>query len=395
MVFVININFIRIRNNLYNRIKKTEDKMRYLEYLVVLGDGPPGLIIDDIKELANPEDIITEDTVPVEEEKKASIWEKTEIHHLSKSTYVWNFSLIYRERSFDIIKWKTSSSWKERKKEDDELLMEKALFIGADAGVFFISIDDEIDENFTKLADMMDVFREKTKGAAPFLVYAVIENKEKIAELKTNKDMLKNVADVKKWTTQHGGEFRLENLKEIRMNLTHLISDYSHFILSKLQSKTNYPNLKLGEVHYMDYEDLAALKEIEDSLVEQTKAGQTVDDLLSEQFFELFEKPEFQEEKYIPPPEPEPKAIEEPLEEPEPEEITPPPSKIKMILREIRLGIRRQCPKCFNNERNKIREVVDRTHIIMENPNVYGFKFVCGMCGNEWKTKKDWEINED
>ena len=84
-----------------------------------------------------------------------------------------------------------------------------------------------------------------------------------------------------------------------------------------------------------------------------------------------------------------------PIEETEPEEIKPPESKIKKILKEIRLGIRRQCPKCFNNERNKIREVVDKAHIIMENPNVYGFKFVCGMCGNEWKTQKDWELKED
>ena len=369
--------------------------MRYLQYIIIVGDGPPGLITNDIKELAKPKGLITEDPVPVEEEKKDSIWEKTEIHHLSKDTYVWNFSLIYRERSFDIIKWKTSFSWKPRKSEEDELLMERALFIGADAGVFFISIDDEIDDNFTKLADMMDVFREKTKGAAPFLVYAVIENKEKIAELKTNKDMLKNVADVKKWTIQHGGEFRLENLKEIKMNLTHLISDYSHFILSKLQSKTNYPNLKLGEVHYMDYEDLAALKEIEDSLIEQTEAGQTVDDLLSEQFFELFNKPEFQSEEVIPPPEPEMEVIEKPKErlvgeliEPI-EELRTPQSKIKRILMEIRLGIRRQCPQCFNKERNKIREVIDRSHIIMENPNVYGKKLVCGMCGKEWKTQKE------
>ena len=73
----------------------------------------------------------------------------------------------------------------------------------------------------------------------------------------------------------------------------------------------------------------------------------------------------------------------------------PAPSKIKIILEEIRKGLRRQCPKCFNNDRNKIREVIDRENIIMENPNIYGFKYICGMCGHEWRTKRDWKIEEN
>jgi len=369
--------------------------MRYVEYIVVVGDGPPGLITNDIKELANPEDNNTEDIVPIEEQKQDSFWEKTVIHHLSKSKYVWNFSLVYRDRSFDIIKWKTSSSWKDRKLDQEGVMMDKALFIGADAGVFFILIDENIDENFTLLADMIDVFIEKTKREAPLLVYGVIENKEKIAELKTNKEMLKNLSDVKKWTVQHGGEFRLENLIEMKMNLPHLISDYSHYILTKLKTKTNYPNLKLGEVHYLDYEDITALKEIEEVLIEQTDAGQNIDDLLSEMVFAKM--PQFHEEIIEPLPEPEiaPELTTASGEEVSMGETKPAPSKIKLILREIRLGIRRQCPKCFNYDRNKIREVVDRNHIIMENPNIYGFKFICGICGHEWKTQKEWELKED
>ena len=71
------------------------------------------------------------------------------------------------------------------------------------------------------------------------------------------------------------------------------------------------------------------------------------------------------------------------------EEIELRPSKIKIILEEIRKGLRRQCPNCFNKDRNKIREVLDRENIIMENPNIYGFKYICGMCGSEWRTQRD------
>ena len=221
----------------------------------------------------------------VKKEKKDTIWHEGVLHPLSKETFFWNFSLIYKAEAFDIIKWKNSKAWKIH--SSGELLLDKALFIGVDAGVFFISVDEKIDESFTALADMMDVFLEKTKREAPFIVYAVIESKQKIAELKNNKEMLKNVADIKKWAAQHGGEFRLENLKEIEMNLTHLITEYCHYILSNLESKTNYKGLRPGEVHFLDYEDLSALKEIEEALEEQAAAGQTVDNLLSNLFFEV------------------------------------------------------------------------------------------------------------
>jgi hypothetical protein len=263
-------------------------------------------------------------------------------------------------------------------------MMEKGLFIGVSGGVFFIKIDEEIGDNFIHLADIMDTFIEKThmEHHAPFIVYGVIEDQKKIAELKTNEEMLKNLADVKKWVAQHRGEFKLENLTEIKINLPYLVRDFTHFILTKLKSKTNYSNLQLGEVHFLDYQDISALKEIEATLTEQAKAGETVDQLLSELFFKYLKMPEFQEE-----------IITKPIEIPEVSK--PAPSKIKIILEEIRKGLRRQCPKCFNNDRNKIREVIDRENIIMENPNIYGFKYICGMCGHEFKTKRDWKIEDN
>ena len=343
----------------------------------MIGDAPPHLISEDIRAKSVPEKFDIEEAP--QEYDKDSLFPEPVIKHLSKTSYVWNFSLIYREGFFDIVKWKNAFAlkWKEDKLEGTiGIVMEKGLFIGAVGGIFFIAIDEDIHENFNTLADMMDGFIEKTHGEAPFLVYGVFEDKTQIARFKANKEMMGHLADLKKWVTDHGGEFRLENLTEARMNLTYLINDYNHYLLTHFKGRENYQNLRLGEVHYLDYHDLLVLKEIEESLAEQLKAGETVDQLLSKMFFEILKKPEFQKEEVIP------------TEEIAVEEYKPPPSKIKLILEEIRLGIRRQCPKCFNYERRMIREVIDREHIIMENPNIYGFKLICGQCGHEWKTKQ-------
>ena len=318
---------------------------------------------------------------PIEEEDKEALFPERIVHHLMKESYVWNFSLIYRNRNFDLIKWKTSFTWKES--DSKELTMEKGLFIGASGGVFIIGIDENIAVNFLRLADIMNTFIQKTfVSEAPFIVYAVVEDKKKIEDLKKNKEMLKNIADIKNWVSQRKGEFRLENLKEIKNNLIYFMQDFIHYLLSKLKSKTNYPDLELGEVHYLDYHDISTLKEIEGSLTQQLKSGESVDDLLSELFLKYLKMPEIQKE-----------VVQEQLEISK--APVPSSTKVKLILEEIRKGIRRQCPKCHNNERNKIREVIDKDNLIMENPNIYGFKYICGICGFEWRTKKDWKLEKE
>ena len=110
--------------------------------------------------------------------------------------------------------------------------------------------------------------------------------------------------------------------------------------MSELKTKTNYPKLRLGEVHYLDFEDLTALKEIEKALAEQLEAGETIDSLLSDLFFKYLQKVEYKEEEAIPI-----EIIEEKRSE---AEITkPPPSKIKIILEEIRKGVDKVGPKAY------------------------------------------------
>ena len=48
-------------------------------------------------------------------------------------------------------------------------------------------------------------------------------------------------------------------------------------------------------------------------------------------------------------------------------------------------GQRRKCPKCGNESINKIHESLDKTRIINDYPKMYGKKYKCGMCGQEWR----------
>ncbi len=47
--------------------------------------------------------------------------------------------------------------------------------------------------------------------------------------------------------------------------------------------------------------------------------------------------------------------------------------------------VRRACPKCGNKIHSQIREIVDKTYLISTYPKLYGKKFQCGMCGEEWR----------
>lgn len=339
------------------------------------------MITEDIRKIATPElnELIEEQAEDIN--KQANLFPKGLIHHIPTETFVWNFSLVYKARTFDVIKWKTAFSWKDVVNENGNKVqeIEKGLFIGVVAGIFFFLIDDNFDRNYIQLAELVDVFIQKTNQEAPFLVYGLLENQQKVTELKKNSEMLKNLANIKSLVSKYGGEFKIDNLNEVKVNLPQLIREYSHYILINLKSSSNsYSNLKFNQIYFLDYEDLAALKEIELSLTEQLVSGQTVDELLSNLFFKYLKQ--YQENIILTAELPKSEKIQKPISDKS--------EVIKVIIEEIKKGIRRQCPKCLNNDRNKIREVIDRENVIMENPNIYGFKYICGLCGYEF-TKND------
>jgi len=48
---------------------------------------------------------------------------------------------------------------------------------------------------------------------------------------------------------------------------------------------------------------------------------------------------------------------------------------------------RRICPKCGEDRRNMIHESVDKEIIIHDYPKMYGKKYKCGKCGQEWRER--------
>ena len=48
---------------------------------------------------------------------------------------------------------------------------------------------------------------------------------------------------------------------------------------------------------------------------------------------------------------------------------------------------RRKCPSCGEENKNMIHESTDKTNIISDYPRVYGRKYRCGSCGQEWREK--------
>jgi len=48
---------------------------------------------------------------------------------------------------------------------------------------------------------------------------------------------------------------------------------------------------------------------------------------------------------------------------------------------------RRKCPNCGEENKNMIHESTDKSHIINDYPRVFGKKYRCGRCGQEWNEK--------
>lgn len=46
---------------------------------------------------------------------------------------------------------------------------------------------------------------------------------------------------------------------------------------------------------------------------------------------------------------------------------------------------RRECPICRNTINATIHEIIDRTNIILDYPRIYGKRYRCGKCGQEWR----------
>ncbi len=105
-------------------------------------------------------------------------------------------------------------------------------------------------------------------------------------------------------------------------------------------------------------------------------------DLKVEKFEEEVPKPTL-EPVYIPKPVHVPEPTPAPAPEPTPSPTSAPVSSIEILVQKG--SGRLTCPRCGNLNKSMIREVEDRTNILMDYPLIYGKKYICGECGAEWK----------
>ena len=64
----------------------------------MLGDSPPGIVLNDLRNLAHIEYYISEET-PTEndiEQNQRALFPEGIVYHLPQESYVWNFTLVYR-----------------------------------------------------------------------------------------------------------------------------------------------------------------------------------------------------------------------------------------------------------------------------------------------------------
>ncbi|MHA1933024.1 MAG: hypothetical protein ACW96X_10810 [Promethearchaeota archaeon] len=47
--------------------------------------------------------------------------------------------------------------------------------------------------------------------------------------------------------------------------------------------------------------------------------------------------------------------------------------------------VRRKCPTCFNTNKKFIRELDDKSNILMQYPRIYGKMYKCGLCTTTWR----------
>ncbi|MHA1718471.1 MAG: hypothetical protein ACTSXK_03030, partial [Promethearchaeota archaeon] len=87
-----------------------------------------------------------------------------------------------------------------------------------------------------------------------------------------------------------------------------------------------------------------------------------------------------------PAPAPEPTPAPAPAPEPTPAPAPAPTSSHEILIQKG--SGRLTCPRCGNLNKNMIREVEDRTNILMDYPLIYGKKYICGECGAEWKKEE-------
>lgn len=298
--------------------------------------------------------------------------------------HYWTF---YQLGDFDytqmtIIKWEVWSAWRVKNPTD----FDKAAFVGGTCGFFIFSIENP--NSYKQLRQSLEVFLSKRKNPiSPILTIGLYDQNKPSVEAQGS-----IVQDLTSYLEANEGVLRIESDDIFDKEPKELLTGVFQYFIEKLRPDLA-SNLKINDNFW--YLSLNELREI----LTAEKKGVKIRPRHAKEIESIEEKSSQQEEIITTPAvAPEPIATEI-LDEniaisPEGEKV--PISKeiskeeiIDLLKKGYKLPpwvvIPRHCPKCFNQNQHAIREVEDKSVILMQNPLIYGLKFLCGVCGKDWK----------
>jgi hypothetical protein len=325
--------------------------------------------------------------------------------------YYWCFYQFGDFNRIDItlVKWEIWSAWRIPKFPDE---LNKGAFIGANCGLFFYSPSDEV--SFEKAKELIQIFLEKRKSnASPFLALALYDGKEMSADALAGANP---VIEQREYFESKGGKLLYfdTNLLEtdLRDYMTSLYRELMVLLepnlVKLLDLEKEFWYLSMPELRAVLHADMKGIKikprlapppppptpELEQPVAsEESKMVGVAEGAV---------KPvgEAPAEPVVSSPSEPVAAVESPPIDSNKVAISPegeivplkPDITQEEIVELVRKGyklpewvvIPRHCPKCYNQNQKSINQVIDKTVILMQNPLIYGIKYVCGNCGHNF-----------
>ncbi len=330
---------------------KIKSDMNYLTFKLVISEGHGAKIFQKLAEYWNSMKILDENYFGPE--------------------YYWAFFQLgdFPMDEMAIVKWEVWSQYRLRGNFED---LNKAAYIGVTCGLFIYYPQNA--ESYKQLKKSINLYFEKRRSdIAPFTVLTIVE-----------KDESEIPDEHKDFIESNGGHintvsesFLENNIQEIIIyTVINFLKELRPEFCKSLEIEKNFWSLTLSELRAILMADRQGIK-----LQSRHLAS------LDEKIFERKLEKEIEEE--IPEEDLKSVAISPEGEViPISKEITP--SEIVELLKKgyklpAWVVIPRHCSKCFNQNQNSIREIEDKTVILMEYPRIYGMKYVCGNCGHSWR----------
>jgi len=319
--------------------------------------------------------VISEDPGAKIFQKLAEYWNSAKKLDDIGPEFYWAFFQLgdFTMEEMAIVKWEIWSQYRLRGNFED---LNKSAYIGVTCGLF-IYYPQNLD-SYMKLKESTNLFFEKRRSnIAPFTVVAIVEKDENEIP-----DEHKNFIEVNGGNINILTESFLEkNIQEIIIfTFINFLKELRPEFCKSLEIEKNFWSLTLSELRAILMADRQGIQLISRHLAP-----------LEEKLIE--KKVEEEEEKEEELTEEDSKSVAiSPEGEviPISKDITP-SEVLELIKKGYKLPawvvIPRHCPKCYNQNQKIIREIEDKTIVLMEYPRIYGMKFVCGNCGNDWREK--------